>query len=191
MKTHFLTVLLLLSILSCTTKKSDSELELSDEQLNELIKNQRTGKVNPSDMALEYLETAYLKDSSNIENVYNLSFMYCSKCMNESNFDDCSKAIQYLSRVITLKPDYREGKAFYNRQLCKFQLSNFESALEDLNSFIELNKKNPKPAVNYYLQKAVILEKIGKKEEACKSLKLAEKLDTSGLSDIKRSCSCK
>jgi len=191
MKTKFLIILAVLSVLSCTNKNADSGLELSDEQLKELLKKQRPENNNQSDMALENLETAYQKDSFNIENVYNLSFMYCSKCLNDSSLSECPKAMQYLSRVIKLKPDYREGKAYYNRQLCEMRLGKFEAALEDINSFIELNKKNPKPAVNFYIQKAVILEKIGKKDEACKNLKLAEKLDTAGLSDINWRSSCK
>jgi tetratricopeptide (TPR) repeat protein len=191
MKTKFLIILAVLSVLSCTNKNADSGLELSDEQLKELLKKQRPENNNQSDMALENLKTAYLKDSSNIDNVYNLSFMYCSKCLNDSSLSECPKAMRYLSRVIKLKPDYREGKAYYNRQLCEMRLGKFEAALEDINSFIELNKKNPKPAVNFYIQKAVILEKIGKKDEACKNLKLAEKLDTAGLSDINWRSSCK
>jgi tetratricopeptide (TPR) repeat protein len=191
MKTKFLIILAVLSILSCTNKKTDSGLELSDEQLKELLKKQRPENNNQSDMALENLETAYQKDSSNIENVYNLSFMYCSKCLNDSSFNICPKAIQYLNRVVKLKPEYREGKAFYNRQLCAMHLGKYEAALEDINSFIELNKKNPKPAVNYFLQKAIILEKIGKIDEACKTLNLAKNIDTVGFSNLKWKTSCK
>lgn len=191
MKTQFLIVIFFFTIISCSNKKTDSGLELSDEQLNELIKNQKPVNSNQSAMALDNLESDYQKDSSNIENVYNLSFMYCSKCLNDSSFNICPKAIQYLNRVVKLNPEYREGKAFYNRQLCAMHLGKYEAALEDINSFIELNKKNPKPAVNYFLQKAIILEKIGKIDEACKTLNLAKNIDTVGFSNLNWKISCK
>ena len=180
--------LLLLSILliACGQKKSDDGgLELTDAQLKELMKKQPQ-MTNPGtgDAAMQQLEMSYMADSSNLENVYNLAFMYCNKCVADTSFVACPKAAQYLSRVIRLKADYRQGKAYYNRALCNEHQSNFDAALLDYNRFSEINANNPKPPVNYFLKKALLLKKMDKSREACVELKKAEKLEKNSTDQI-------
>jgi tetratricopeptide (TPR) repeat protein len=130
------------------------------------------------------LEMSYQSDSSNLDNVYNLAFMYCNKCVADTSYVDCPKAEQYLSRVIRLKADYRQGKAYYNRALCYEHQSKFDAALQDLNRFSEINANNPKPPVNYFLKKALLLKKMDRSREACVELKKAEKLEKNSTAQI-------
>ncbi len=185
-------IVLAVSIISCGSNNNEGGLELSDEQLKEIMKRQAP-ITNPGqgDAALIQLEQYYQSDSSNIDNVYNLAFLYCGKCLSDSSFTECTKAEQYLNRVISLQKDYREGKAFYNISLCFKHQGKLEPALGALNSFIAINKDNPKPPVNFYIQKASILHELGRSQEACSEIKNAEKLDSTGLSIIKWKSECK
>lgn len=167
----------------------DAGLELSDEQLNALIKNRHiVPNEDNGDAALAQLEAAYKTDSSQIDNVYNLAYMYTARCISDSSHSECPRALQYLTRVIGLQRDYRSGNAFYNRMLCYQHLGQYEAALADLNIFAEMHKNDEKPPVNFYYQKAVLLQQLGKIAEACAELKNAEKLDTTGLSDLMLPC---
>lgn len=190
---RYLLYLLSLTILiSCGPQNNnDGGLDLTDAQLKELMKRQPQIQ-NPEggDAALVQLELNYQEDSSNLDNVYNLGFLYCGKCLNDSTYESCPKAEQYLGRVIRLKADYREGKSYYNRALCLEHQGNFEAALQDLNRFIELNAGKSKPPVNYFMQKAVLLKKMDRTEDACKELKKAEKLDSTGISTITWRSAC-
>jgi tetratricopeptide (TPR) repeat protein len=183
---HLTFLLLILLLLACGQKKSnDGGLELTDAQLKELMKKQPQ-MTNPGtgDEAMQQLEMSYLDDSSNIDNVYNLAFMYCNKCVADTSFVACPKAAQYLSRVIRLKADYRQGKAYYNRALCNEHQSNLDAALLDYNRFSEINANNPKPPVNYFLKKALLLKKMERNREACVELKKAEKLEKNSTAQI-------
>jgi tetratricopeptide (TPR) repeat protein len=192
---YFFLLFISVALVACGGKKKsdDGGLELTDAQLKALMKQQPTAGGDPGqgEAALKQLEAAYQTDSSDIDNVYNLAFLHCGQCLNDSSFQACPKAEQYLSRVVVLKSDYREGKAFYNRYLCLQHRGALQPALEDLNSFIAINSKNPKPAVNFYLQKAALLQKMGKMSEACAELKKANKIDTIGLSSIEWKNQCK
>lgn len=184
---HLTFLLLILLLSACGQKKSnDGGLELTDAQLKELMKKQPQLNNNPGsgDAALQQLETAYQTDSSNLDNVYNLAFMYCNKCVADTSFVACPKAAQYLSRVIRLKADYRQGKAYYNRALCNEHQSNLDAALLDYNRFSEINANNPKPPVNYFLKKALLLKKMERNREACVELKKAEKLEKNSTAQI-------
>jgi tetratricopeptide (TPR) repeat protein len=190
----YLTLLFLILLLSaCGTKKTDEgSLDLSDAQLKELMKKQpQINKPGSGDAAIQQLELSYLSDSSNLDNVYNLAFMYCNKCVADSSYVDCPKAEQYLSRVIRLKADFRQGKAYYNRALCYEHQSKFDAALQDLNRFSEINANNSKPPVNYFMKKAMLLKKMDRNREACAELKRAEKLDSTGISQISWRDDCK
>ena len=183
---HLTFLLLALLLIACGQKKSnDGGLELTDAQLKELMKKQPQMS-NPGTglAAMQQLEMSYLDDSSNLENVYNLAFMYCNKCVADTSFVACPKAAQYLSRVIRLKADYRQGKAYYNRALCNEHQSNLDAALLDYNRFSEINSNNPKPPVNYFLKKAVLLKKMERNREACVELKRAEKLEKNSTAQI-------
>jgi tetratricopeptide (TPR) repeat protein len=183
---HLNILLLTLLLIACGQKKSnDGGLELTDAQLKELMKKQPQMS-NPGTglAAMQQLEMSYLDDSSNLENVYNLAFMYCNKCVADTSFVACPKAAQYLSRVIRLKADYRQGKAYYNRALCNEHQSNLDAALLDYNRFSEINSNNPKPPVNYFLKKAVLLKKMERNREACVELKRAEKLEKNSTAQI-------
>ena len=183
---HLTFLLLALLLIACGQKKSnDGGLELTDAQLKELMKKQPQMS-NPGTglAAMQQLEMSYLDDSSNLENVYNLAFMYCNKCVADTSFVACPKAAQYLSRVIRLKADYRQGKAYYNRALCNEHQSNLDAALLDYNRFSEINSDNPKPPVNYFLKKAVLLKKMERNREACVELKRAEKLEKNSTAQI-------
>ena len=183
---HLTFLLLTLLLIACGQKKSnDGGLELTDAQLKELMKKQPQ-MTNPGtgDAAMQQLEMSYQSDSSNLDNVYNLAFMYCNKCVADTSFVACPKAAQYLSRVIRLKADYRQGKAYYNRALCNEHQSNLEAALLDYNRFSEINANNPKPPVNYFLKKALLLKKMERNREACVELKKAEKLEKNSTAQI-------
>jgi tetratricopeptide (TPR) repeat protein len=190
---YLIFILPVLIFFSCGTKKSnDDGLELSDDQLKELMKKQpQISNPGSGDAALQQLELSYLSDSSNLDNVYNLAFLYCTKCVADTSFASCPKADQYLSRVIRLKADYRQGKAYYNRALCNEHQSKLEAALQDLNRFSEINANNSKPPVNYFLQKALLLKKMDRSREACAELKRAEKLDSTGISQVSWRDECK
>jgi tetratricopeptide (TPR) repeat protein len=183
----YLTLLLLtLLLIACGQKKSnDGGLELTDAQLKELMKKQpQMSNPGTGDAAMQQLEMSYQSDSSNLDNVYNLAFMYCNKCVADTSFVACPKAAQYLSRVIRLKADYRQGKAYYNRALCNEHQSNLDAALLDYNRFSEINANNPKPPVNYFLKKALLLKKMDRSREACVELKKAEKLEKNSTAQI-------
>jgi tetratricopeptide (TPR) repeat protein len=173
-------------LIACGQKKSnDGGLELTDAQLKELMKKQpQVNNPGTGDAAMQQLEMSYQSDSSNLDNVYNLAFMYCNKCVADTSYVDCPKAEQYLSRVIRLKADYRQGKAYYNRALCYEHQSKFDAALQDLNRFSEINANNPKPPVNYFLKKALLLKKMDRSREACVELKKAEKLEKNSTAQI-------
>ena len=183
---HLTFLLLTLLLIACGQKKSnDGGLELTDAQLKELMKKQpQMTNTGTGDEAMQQLEMSYLDDSSNIDNVYNLAFMYCNKCVADTSFVACPKAAQYLSRVIRLKADYRQGKAYYNRALCNEHQSNLDAALLDYNRFSEINANNPKPPVNYFLKKALLLKKMERNREACVELKKAEKLEKNSTAQI-------
>ena len=190
---YLITLIIPIFLFACGGKKADDGgLNLTDEQLNEIMKRKpMTNNTNPganSDEAMLQLEASYQTDSSLLDNVYNLAFMYCSKCVSDSTMQSCPKAEQYLSRVIILKADHRQGKAYYNRALCLEHQGKYESALADLNKFIAMHSNNPKPPVNFYFQKAVLLHKMGRSPEACTELKKAEKIDTTGISGLGWSC---
>lgn len=189
----YLTLLLLiLLITACGQRKPvDDPLNLTDAQLRELMKKQpQMNNPGNGDAAIVQLEMSYQEDSSNLDNVYNLAFMYCNKCVADTSFEACPRAEQYLSRVIRLRADYRQGKAYYNRALCFEHQSKFEQALQDLNRFSELNANNSKPPVNYFLSKAILLKKMDRNREACAELKRAEKLDSTGISQIEWRAEC-
>lgn len=183
---HLTLLLLALLLIACGQKKSnDGGLELTDAQLKELMKKQpQMTNQGTGDAAMQQLEMSYQSDSSNLENVYNLAFMYCNKCVADTSFVACPKAAQYLSRVIRLKADYRQGKAYYNRALCNEHQSNLDAALLDYNRFSEINANNAKPAVNYFLKKALLLKKMDRSREACVELKRAEKLEKNSTAQI-------
>jgi tetratricopeptide (TPR) repeat protein len=185
-------LLLILLLIACGQKKStDGGLELTDTQLKEIIKKQpQINNPGTGDAAMQQLEMSYQSDSSNLDNVYNLAFMYCNKCVADTSFVACPKAEQYLSRVIRLKADYRQGKAYYNRALCFEHQSKLDAALQDLNRFSELNANNSKPPVNYFMKKAMLLKKMDRNREACAELKRAEKHDTTGISQIEWRADC-
>jgi tetratricopeptide (TPR) repeat protein len=181
-----LLILLLMSSVSCKNQSSDDGgLELSDEQLKELMKKQPTmpGQSSGEEIMIQ-MELAYQQDSSDLNNVYNLAFTYCGKCLESQDAANCNKAIQYLSRTIKLKPDYRKGKAYFNRQLCYQVLGKHAEALADLNSFIPIHAKADTIEVNYFLAKANVLYQLERRDEACATLKEAYSLDTLGLSQI-------
>lgn len=177
--------LLILLLMSCNNQSNDGGLELSDEQLKELMKKQPTmpGQSSGEEIMIQ-MEMAYQQDSSDLNNVYNLAFTYCGKCLESQEASNCKKAIQYLSRTIQLKPDYRKGKAYFNRQLCYQILGKQEEALADLNSFIPIHAKADTIEVNYFLAKADLLHQLERQAEACATLKEAYTLDTLGLSQI-------
>ncbi len=180
-----LLILLLMSV-SCKQQSSnDGGLELTDEQLKALMKKQPTmpGQSSGEEIMIQ-MEMAYQQDSSDLNNVYNLAFTYCGKCLGSQDPGNCNKAIQYLSRTIQLQPDYRKGKAYFNRQLCYQVLGKHEQALADLNSFIPIHAKADTIEVNYFLAKANVLHQLERQEEACATLKKAYTLDTLGLSAI-------
>jgi tetratricopeptide (TPR) repeat protein len=183
---HINILLLILLLIACGQKKSnDGGLELTDTQLKEIIKKQpQINNPGTGDAAMQQLEMSYQSDSSNLDNVYNLAFMYCNKCVADTSFVACPKAAQYLSRVIRLKADYRQGKAYYNRALCNEHQSNLDAALLDYNRFSEINANNPKPPVNYFLNKALLLKKMDRSREACVELKKAEKLEKNSTAQI-------
>jgi tetratricopeptide (TPR) repeat protein len=183
---YLILALFVLLLYACGQKKSnDGGLELTDAQLTELMKKQpQINNPGTGNAAMQQLELSYLSDSSNIDNVYNLAFLYCTKCVADTSFESCPKAEQYLSRVIRLKADYRQGKAYYNRALCNEHQSKLEAALQDLNRFSELNANNSKPPVNYFLQKALLLKKMDRSREACYELKKAEKLEKESILKI-------
>ena len=168
---------------------NDGGLDLSDEQLQQLMKNRPTmpGE-NNGDAALLQLETAYQEDSSQIDNVYNLAYMYTARCIGDSTYICCPKALQYLNRSLVLSKNHRWGNAFYNRMLCYQHLGNYEAAIKDIDTYTELHKNDEKPLVNFYYQKAVLLQQSGKMKEACAELKNAAKLDTTGLGDLGLNC---
>jgi len=183
---HINILLLILLLIACGQKKSnDGGLELTDAQLKEMMKKQpRTNNPGTGEAAMQQLEMSYQEDSSNLDNVYNLAFMYCNRCLGDTSFVACPKAEQYLSRVIRLKAAYRQGKAYYNRALCNEHQNKLEAALSDFNRFSELNANNSKPPVNYFLNKALLLKKMDRSREACVELKKAEKLEKNSTAQI-------
>ncbi len=193
---HLIALIVLLILVACgrNPKNDEGGLELSEEQLKELMKRQMPkpgGGQAGSDIALLQLEENYITDSSNIDNVYNLAYLYCSRCLADSSYSDCPKALQYLNRVTVLQHDYRRRNAFYNRGLCHQHMGNYSQALADIEVFAELHLKEDKPPVNFYLQKAIILHQWGKKEEACLELKNAAKVDSSAVSALDWGGNCR
>ncbi len=178
---------------ACIQKNSEESLNLTEDQLKKIILNRPTMPTQNSDEILIKLEENYKIDSSNIENVYNLAFIYCTRCLQNINSDtlNCLSANRYFQRVKNLDRNFRDGKAFYNSHLCYKKIGNRDAALVDLNIFIKKNMNNRAIGVNFYLQRADLYYESGKINEACQDLKYALKLDTIGLYKLSNKILCK
>ncbi len=183
----------MLILSSCNSKNEDDSLNLSNEQLKNLIrKNPSLSAQNQNDAILK-LEENYQKDSNDILNVYNLAFMKCTNCLqgNSSNSIDCIDALKYFQRVKKTNKFYRDSKAFYNSYLCYKKMEKQEEALKELDVFIKDNQNKDKIQVNFYLQRAELLNELGRNAEACDDLKRALKFDTTGYFTLKNKIPCK
>jgi tetratricopeptide (TPR) repeat protein len=186
-------ILFLICCVACQPKKSDEGLNLTDEQLKEILRQNSSTPVQNSGDIIYKLEENLKIDSTNLENLYNLAFVYCTKCLQDLKIDtlSCIKAIQYFQKVKNLDKNYRDAKAYYNSHLCYKKMGNRESALENMNIFVENNLNNKTLRINIFLKRAELYIELGRREEACRDLKNALKSDTTGYYKLSDKISCK
>ena len=184
---------ILLYFVSCNFNDDKDALNLSNEQLKEIIRKKTpTPEQNHNDAILK-LEENYQKDSNDLLNVYNLAFMKCTNCLQgvSSETKNCMDALTYFQRVKKINKFYRDSKAFYNSYLCYKKMEKQEEALKELDVFIKNNQNKDKIQVNFYLQRAELLNELGRNAEACDDLKRALKFDTMGYFTLINKIPCK
>ncbi len=105
------------------------------------------------------LERAYKLslDPDILKPVKNAHFMLGLKQATSAKFKDADKS---FSRVVEIDPN--DGRAYFNRGVCRSATGNYTGALSDFNSSLANNYKT----LELLFNKAVALEKLGKTENA-------------------------
>ena len=92
------------------------------------------------------------------------------------------KAIEDYNRALELEPD---GNTYYNRAMAYFNLKHYNKAIKDFKS--ALVKNFDMPELYYYMALAEYY--IGKKQEACIDMQVAQSRGVSGAMDfLKKYC---
>lgn len=175
-------LLLMLFLTACTSKETtvgeDGFPEFSEEQLQEMIKNnpQLNGQTsipqqNGNEELIRKMETLLEQNPDDLNNNYHLAKLYYQKYLKDSLVNDCQKAISLFSNVIKLDAEYEKGHAYYNRMLCYYNNNQLDAALKDIDAFVLVNKG--RTPVNYLSMRAEIFFKKGNKEQACIDFKSA------------------
>ena len=125
-------------------------------------------KQNNTEAAIKYIKALNM-DSTRVEAIYGLGVAYLFDCENKGV--NCNNSLFFLDKAIKIDNTYRNG--YYNRARCKVFLQNFEGALEDYAKAIQNNSSIP----DSYYSMALIYQRFGDKDNACKYFKKAAELN--------------
>lgn len=171
----FLFMLILTACQSGTTT-DDTGLELSQEQLDALLRNQSPKA--PQQVSLEQIitqmESSLAMHPRDTSTLYQLARVYYDKYTEDSSAATLQKSINYYSQVIQLDPTYEKGHSYYNRMLAQLAKGDYPAALADIDAFVKANQGRTR--VNYVAMQAEILYQNGQLEQACKAFAKAQTL---------------
>lgn len=164
-----------------TTEDKDEFPEFSQEQLDQMLRNQAMANSTPQQVTLPQLiaqmEASLAQQPSDTTLLYDLAGMHYQQYTQDSSTQSAQRSVAYYTEVINLDPDFREGRAYYNRMLSRLVLGDYEAALTDIDRFVVINAGQT--PVNYPAMQAELLYLKGDEAAACakflEALTLAER----------------
>lgn len=179
---------LILFLTACQSGSAPNEEQdfpnFSEEQLHQMMMRQNPGAAAlPQQKSLPemiaQMEASLVQYPKDTTMYYNLAKLTYQQYQADKGQQWLQKTIQYYDKVLSLDATYEGGRPYYNRMLAKMEQENYEGALQDLSTFVQINQGQI--PVNHQAMQAKILFQQGKLEAACavyKEAKLVEEQDS-------------
>jgi tetratricopeptide (TPR) repeat protein len=163
--------LFLTACLSGNSSENDDDFPaFSEEELHQMMQRQnpmlgQTPQQTSLPNMIAQLEASVAQYPDDTTMLYNLAKLHYQQYTADSSAERLNKTVLYYTKVLDLDPSYEEGRPYYNRHLAALGQGNYKAALNDLSTFVRINKDRIR--VNHRASKAEILFQQGKLDAAC------------------------